>query len=68
MVHVIKSLSAYVLGANTPIDYVLAKTIIKNSNIQKCKVILGILQRRMVIDMTPEDNDVASQATQAEGI
>ena len=67
MVHVIKSLSADVLGANMPVDFVLAETIILNFNIQKYKVILGILQRRMVIDMTPEDNDDASQATQAEG-
>ena len=32
------------------------------------KVILGILQRRMVIDMTPEDDGASSQATEAEGV
>ena len=68
MVHVIKSLAADVLSANMPIDFVLAETIIPNQNLlQKYKVILGILQRRMVIDMTPED-DGASQATEAEAL
>ena len=68
MVHVIKSLAADVLSANMPIDFVLAETIIPNQNLlQKYKVILDILQRRMVIDMTPED-DGASQATEAESL
>ena len=68
MVHVIKSLAADVLSANMPIDFVLAETIIPNQNLlQKYKVILDILQRRMVIDMTPED-DGASQATEAEAL
>ena len=67
MVHVIKSLSADVLNANMPIDFVLAETIIKNGSIQKYKaILLDILQRRMVINVTPEDNDASSQATEAE--
>ena len=68
MVHVIKSLSSGVLSANMPIDFVLAETIIPNQNLlQKYKVILGILQRRMAIGVSPED-DGASQATEAEGV
>ena len=35
---------------------VLAETIIASQGIQKYKVILGILQRRMVIDASPEDD------------
>ena len=68
MVHVIKSLSADVLNANMPISFVLAETIIKNASIRKYKAILGILQRRMVIDVAPEENDASSQAIEAEGI
>ena len=68
MVRVIKALSADVLSANTPIDFVLAETIIANEGIQKYKVILDILQRRMVIDVTPEDDGASSQATEAEGV
>mgnify|MGYP006876878272 CR=1 FL=1 len=67
MVHVIKLLSAHVLSANIPIDFVLVETIIANESIQKYKVILGILQRRMVIDVSPED-DGSSQATEPEGV
>ena len=45
----------------------LAETIIANEGIQKYKVILDILQRRMVIDITPED-DGSSQATEPEAV
>ena len=68
MVHVVKSLSADMLSANMPIGFVLAETIIPNKSLlQKYKVILGILQRRMAIGVSPED-DGASQATEAEGV
>ena len=67
MVHVIKSLSADVLSANIPIDFVLAETIIANEGIPKYKVILDILQRRMVIDVSPGD-DGSSQATDPESV
>ena len=67
MVHVIKSLSADVLSANMAIGFVLAETIIANEGIQKCKVILGILQRRMVIGVSPEDGG-SSRATEPEGV
>ena len=67
MVHVIKSLSADVLSANMPIGFVFAETSIANESIQKYKVILGILQRRMVIDVSPED-DGSSQATEPGGV
>ena len=70
MVHVIKSLSADVLSADIPVGFVLAETIIPNESIQKYKVrykvVLGILQRRMVIGVSPEDAG-SSQATEPEG-
>ena len=67
MVHVIKSLSAGVLSANIPIGFVLAETTIANEGIQKHKAILGIMQRRMVIGVSPED-DGLSQATEPGGV
>ena len=45
----------------------LAETIISNESIQKYKVILGILQRRMVINVSPEDGGSSQARHRARG-
>ena len=71
MMKLIKLLSAELLNANMPIDFYLCELTVAEGNIDKLKVILDILSRRITIDTTPEqegDGAAASAALSALGV
>ena len=71
MMKLIKLLSAELLNANMPIDFYLCELTVAEGNIDKLKVILDILSRRITIDTTPEqegDGAAASAASSALGV
>ena len=68
IVDVIKRLSAECLTANMPIDFYLGACMIDAEYKPKYQIILDVLQRRVVIDITAEDdNDGATSAAAQDG-
>ena len=57
----IKQISCEVLSSNMPTDFYLAEMNVPDQAIEKTKVILDILSRKITIDVSVEDDDEATQ-------
>ena len=59
LVNMIKALSAEVLASSIPVDFYLGEVKVPGSYKKQYQVILDVLQRRMVIDATSDDDEGA---------
>jgi hypothetical protein len=57
----IKQISCEVLSSNMPMDFYLAEMNVPDQAVEKTKVILDILSRKITIDVSVEDDNEATQ-------